>query len=186
MKKAIFGVSCLLAISTTGCGGCGATKSNGPTSAAGVAQAKAEIQTDDKGHTVEQKNIIERLKRDNQPGSVKHLYVVSAYSGQVIMYSPVAGKVTSSGKRLTPTSIAVGTSGDWRREGFDVDIGGKSRTTGEVIQDDGTYGSSAEYLYWFTPDGRYMQTYISGGTLVYISDQPLSGVKGVTITIESK
>src|SRR3989344_9304929 len=63
------------------------------------------VKTGVDGLTIEQRNIIERIKMDNQVGSVKHLYVISAYSGQVLIYSTVRGKVTSSGKRLTPDRV---------------------------------------------------------------------------------
>jgi hypothetical protein len=60
---------------------CGPISTQTPLSASGVSKASTIVQTDDKGNTVEQRNIIERLKRDNEPGSIKHLYVISAYSG---------------------------------------------------------------------------------------------------------
>lgn len=54
-----------------------------PQSASGVSKASVKVQTDENGNSIEQKNIIERLHRDNLPRSIKHLYVISAYSGQV-------------------------------------------------------------------------------------------------------
>ena len=71
----------------------------------GVKKATTTVVTDQNGYTSEQKNIIERYKRDNLPGSIKHLYVISDASGQVLIYSTVKGKVTSSGKRLTPLTV---------------------------------------------------------------------------------
>lgn len=169
--------------------GCSAKpESVNPVSAGGVRQASVgTIATDGNGHSAEQANIIERLKRDNQPGAIKHLYVISAYSGQVLIYSPVKGKVTSSGKRLTPTSIAAlsANSGTNHQEkGLPFVVNGEIHYSGEVVQDDGTFGSSEPYLYWFTPDGRYHQHYSSGGQIIHIADQPMT-VKNVVITIES-
>lgn len=168
------------------CVGCSKTPTQQPAvSATGVQQTIASVKTDSSGHTTEQNNIIERLKRDNEPGAVKHLYLISAYSGQVLIYSTVKGKVTSSGKRLTPNTMAPqyhsGTG--WNESGSAFNTGNGRHYTGEVIQDDGTYGNSMEYLYWFTPDGRYMQTYVSGGTLVFVADQPVT-VKGVVMNLE--
>ena len=60
-------------------------------SASGVKKATVQVPTNPDGLTVEQQNIRERLLEVNKPGSVKHLYVISAYSGQVIIYSTVRG-----------------------------------------------------------------------------------------------
>jgi hypothetical protein len=78
------------------------------------ARRASRSQTGTDGLTVEQRNIRDRLKIDNLPGSIKHLYVISAYSGQVLLYSTVRGKITSGGKRLTPSMVAVqrGSSAD--------------------------------------------------------------------------
>lgn len=172
------------------CSGCACTSEVAvvrPESASGVKQAQVKVPVDSEGHTTEQRNIIERLKRDNEPGSIKHLYVISTYSGQVLLYSAVRGKVTSSSKRLTPTTVHAGYFEDshgWPKpSGSQVNIGGKEHLTSEVLQDDGTYGSSIEYLYWFTPDGRFHQHYLSGGQIVHVADQPVS-VKGVVINLQ--
>jgi hypothetical protein len=129
------------------------------------------------GATVEQKNIQKRLSVDNEPGAVKHLYVVSAYSGQVIFYSTVDGKVTSSGKRLQPYEKVDTVSGG--------SYGALNPYSYENLQDDGTYGSSIDYLYWWDAQGRYHQHYPSGGQIIHISDQPLT-VKGITINLSSE
>ena len=155
-------------------------RNNQPESASGVKKATVQIPTNSEGMTTEQQNIRERLLEDNKPGSVKHLYVISAYSGQVIIYSTVRGKVTSGGKRLTPTEVAA--TGN-RDAGFEVGIGRERHWTGEVLQDDGTYGSSTEYLYWWDTKGVYHQHYVSGGQIVHVSNQPLA-VKGIIINME--
>lgn len=163
----------------------------GPVSSSGVEQATTKVETDADGNTVEQKNIMERLKRDNMPGSIKHLYIMSAYSGDVLIYSTVIGKVTSSGKRLTPVTVQGGTGWDYNKNSnlssMDnrVTIGDKSFITDEVIQDDGTYGSSIEYLYWFDSKGIYHQQYITGGMIVHVSDQPIA-VKSVILNLSSE
>lgn len=142
-------------------------------SASGVQQARATVQVQSNGLTVEQENVRNRLVMDNKPGAIKHLYVISAFSGDVLLYSTVRGKVTSSGKRLTPTSVFAGNGDHWGPNGLRVNIGGDDERTTEVLQDDGTYGSSIEYLYWWDAKGVYHQHYVSGGQIVHISDQPL-------------
>lgn len=142
------------------------------------------MQTDQNGHTVEQNQIVRRYQNDNKLGAIKHLYIISAYTGQVIIYSTVSGKVTSSGKRLTPNTVVdAGGEGMLNTYGFDINIGGHACRTTEVLQDDGTYGNSEPYIYWFDTRGIYHQHYLSGGQIVHISDQPLA-VKSIIINME--
>lgn len=168
--------------------GCGASRPAAK-SVTGVQQTKATVRTGADGLTNEQRNIKERLEQENAPGAVKHLYVFSSYSGQCLLYSTVRGKVTSSGKRLSPTSVgwvnntAVegGVNG-----GVAFDLNGRTAVTKELIQDDGTYGSSIEYLYWFDAGaGGYRQFYLSGGVFVVVSSTPLT-VKSVTVRVEEQ
>lgn len=139
----------------------------------GVQKASVVVQTDPNGNTVEQTQIMKRYKRDNTPGSIKYLYVISSYSGDVIIYSTVKGKVTSSGKRLTPTQVEANSTINSSFYTNWVSIGENKFATPEVIQDDGTYGSSEPYLYWFDTKDVYHQHYVSGGQIIHISDEPL-------------
>lgn len=171
MKKKI--TLALFAVLLTFSIGCGPTSSTSTkdVSNSGVIQATTKVQTDLNGNTIEQNNIINRLKEDNKPGSIKHLYIISLYSGQVIIYSTVKGKVTSSGKRISPTLLAI-TGGDYHHE-YNPDL----------IQDDGTYGSSVEYIYWWDSKGIYHQQYVTGGMLLHISNEPIA-VKSITLNLE--
>jgi len=152
----------LLAPALTGCGG------KSPSS--GIGEVSADIEVNAEGRTFEQENIKRRLELENAPGSIKHLYVFSAYSGQAIFYSTVAGKVTSSGKRLTnPMTLKRGC------------LGGEYVLP--ALGEDGTYGSSIPYLYWFDAKGIYHQHYVTGGQIVHLSDQPIA-VKSVILNLE--
>lgn len=157
-----------------------------PKSDSGVKKVSAKVKVGADGMTVEQRNVKKRLEEDNRPGSIKHLYLISAYSGQVIFYSTVKGKVTSGSKRLTPTSVAAidGQCVSGEHAGQSVSVGGYSRRTSEVIQDDGTYGSSMPYLYWWDTKGVYHQHYVTGGQIVHISAQPIV-VKSVIINMDT-
>ena len=110
------------------------------------------------------------------------MYVVSSFSGDCILYSTVQGKVTSSGKRLSPTNVVVGSAGDFKLIGYKIPDG---RITGEVLQDDGTYGSSIEYLYWWDSRGMYHQHYVSGGQIIHVSDSPMSFPK-IMLNLETQ
>ncbi len=148
----------------------------------GITKTTADVKTGSDGLTVEQRNIKKRIERDNEAGSIKHLYIISAYSGQVLIYSTVQGKVTSSGKRLTPRTVN-GNGYETAGESNYVTVGGASYTTNEMIEEDGTFGSSIEYIYWFDQRGAYHQHYITGGQILHISDQPLD-VKNVVLNME--
>jgi competence protein ComGC len=97
----------------------------------GVEKVIQKVSVQANGKTLEQDNVAKRLELENKPGSIQHLYVMSAYSGQVLLYSTVKGKVTSSGKRLSPTILSSTYT---------------ERYNPEIIGDDGTYGNSIEYL----------------------------------------
>lgn len=178
MKK-ILSIAILLIVSLMLMGADGCDRQAAPQSASGVVKAEVRVQTDKDGLTIEQQNVGKRILQDNKIGAIKHLYVISAYSGQVLIYSTVKGKVTSSGKRLTPNSI----NGSEAAYTIPIDIGGYRRYTTEVLQDDGTYGSSVEYLFWWDTKGVYHQHYVSGGQILHITDQPLA-VKSVTINMQ--
>lgn len=153
------------------------------TSDSGVQKASVAVKTDINGHTVEQKNIMERLQRDNDLGSLKHLYVISSFSGDVMEYSTVAGKVTSGGKRLSPKTVVGSYHESGRGSANYVVINGDTYATDEVLDDGGSYGESMNYVYWFDAQGNYHQYFPSGGTYLHISDKPLR-IKKSNLTFE--
>ena len=154
------------------CPSCNQVTQN-PVSDSGVKKVTATVSTNSDGQTVEQKNIFDRYDMDDDPGAIKHLYVISAYSGDVIIYSTVMGKVTSSGKRLSPITVNGTYDGMTSSLRNYVMVGNKKFTTDEVIQDDGTYGSSIPYLYWFDSKGIFHKHFVSGGQILHISSQPI-------------
>jgi hypothetical protein len=167
------------ALFATGCSGCNSkpAANAGPISMTGIKEAVAEVKAGTDGLTNEQRNIKERLKLDNDPGSIKHLYVFSSMTGKPLLYSTVRGKVTSSGKRLSPTTLQDswpnGNAGYVVAPGSVVNTPGGKRYTAEAIQDDGTYGSSIDYLYWFDVKGTFRQLYVPSGAMLVISTEPL-------------
>lgn len=180
MKKLLGLISLMLMLVLTSC----ERKIQDVKTDSGVGKAKAEIKAGADGLTIEQRNIKKRVERDNAVGSIKHLYVISAYSGQVLIYSTVDGKVSSSGKKLNPKTVQ-GYYNDGNGVTIDntVVISGRRYVTNEMIEDDGTFGSSIDYIYWFDQKGVYHQHYINGGQILHISDEPLS-VKSVIINME--
>ncbi len=167
------------------CGGSAKDDNSNVKSSSGVGQTSVHVEVGSDGLTAEQRNVRDRLILDNKPGSIKHLYVISPYSGQVLLYSTVRGKVTSSGKRLAPRSV-VATDGNYVDNDFNgiaVQIGGQTRRTTEVIQDDGTYGDSVPYIYWWDVQGRYHQHFFTDGQILHLSDQPIA-VKNIILNLE--
>lgn len=144
-----------------------------PVSASGVEKAELQVITNIKGLTVEQENVRDRLLMDNKVGAIKHLYVISPESGAIILYSTVKGKVTSSGKRLTPRSVITLENYTSAFSGFPVKFGKETKYTNEVLQDDGTYGDSEPYIYWWDSRGVYHQHFMGDGQIVHVSDQTL-------------
>lgn len=170
----VFFLSFCLMLMSNGCAD--DTPQRTPRSDSGIKKISAEVQVQSNGRTLEQQNIFERYKADSDPAAVKHLYVISSMSGDCIMYSTVKGKVTSSGKRLSPYSVEVHPGGEYakRHHGYSLADG---RITSEVLQDDGTYGSSYPYIYWFDVRGNYHQHYVVGGQIVHVSDVPMAWPK---------
>jgi len=99
-------ILCLSFLALTGCGGggCGSTytgtTSKGDVKPVGV----VKIDTDTKGQSVDQAMIKKRLEQIKH-GSIKHVYVISPYSGAVLLYSTAKGNVISGGKRLSPYTV---------------------------------------------------------------------------------
>ena len=52
-----------------------------------------------------------------------------------------------------------------------------------MLGDDGAYGSSGDYIFWFDSKDAYHQHYLSGGQIVHVSDQPLA-VSSIIINVE--
>lgn len=148
----------------------------------GVTKASIKIKTGVDGLTAEQRNITMKNERDAEPGSVKFAYVISAYTGDVLEQSTVKCKVTSGGKRLSPKTV-IGDSYQHTSNNNWVNIGGTNFTTNEVLDELGTYGESANYIYWEDAGGNYHQYFPSGGTYLHISDKPLR-VKKSVVTFE--
>lgn len=141
----------------------GCDEMESPIADTGIKKVTADVMTGADGMTNEQRNVRRRLEEDNKPGAIKYIYLVSNMTGDCLFYDIVDGKVTSSGKRLTSGEyLAPGDGGQYNRH-FVMDR----------IGDDGTYGSSTPYLYYWNTNGIYRQVYITGGTTLIVSEEPI-------------
>ena len=140
------------------------------------AKANLVVKKQADGMTLEQSNIVKSYEVENRPGAIKHLYVISPYSGKVLIYSTVAGKVTSSVKGLNPSTVSAldGQNVGSSHYGMAVTVHGKEKYTQEVMNESGTYGTSRpEFIYWWDTKGIYHQHYVTGGQMIHVSDQPM-------------
>ena len=113
-------------------------------------------------------NIKHRLELTSNPGAIGFVLLMNA-AGQPIMYTSVKGKITSGSKRLTePDRLSSHANGANVRA---------------ASSDEGTYGSSDPYIYFWTTEGQYVQW---SGTYLY-SDKPLRvKIEPLVIAIETK
>jgi hypothetical protein len=102
-------------------------------------------------------NIKKRLQLTSNPGLTGFVLLMNE-AGQPIMYTGIKGKITSSGKRLTAPYRVV----RWDK--------GQAHGDKDLIapSDEGTWGSSAPYIYFWTITGQYIQW---NGKYLY-SDKP--------------
>jgi hypothetical protein len=137
-------------------------------SASGAKMATVgKLPLDEQGHTAEQRQIIQKTQVDADPNQIWHIYIISPFDRQIILHSSAKGKVTSSGKRLTPQELSDASSMT-----FTVD--GLTLFTHEMPSEDGTFGSSAEYIYWTDTKGRNRRHYLTDGQIIHVVDQELS------------
>lgn len=125
----------------------------------------------DLNDSLERANVIEHLKRNNQPDRVRYIYLL-ADTGGVYAYYVIKGKVTSTAAQLTPTDNVV-----------DVCSKGTEYCP-QVVQgptDDGSYGGDEGGIYFFTDTGVEVQW--NGRWL--LTDAPME-IKTPTLTLTEK
>ena len=124
--------------------GCSETKSTGrtETSEARLDRRAMAFSPYQVQHFTEAKSVNARIEMMDNPNLIGWVYWLS-WDGRVVLYEAVKGKITSSGKRLEPVT------NNW---GSNEYAGGQ-----EVVQTDGTFGSSDKYVYYLTVEGIYRQ-----------------------------
>jgi hypothetical protein len=150
--KYLASVSVLLCLALAGCDDL--PQSNKNVQAEKAAAAAQSIKFEE---NAEIDNIKRRLELTADPGKFGFILLLNQ-AGQPILYEGVKGKVTSGGKRLTPPDRA---SSGWGAGGNTV--------TRAAASDEGTWGSSSPYIFYWNTDGVYRQW--DGGYLY--SDQPI-------------
>jgi hypothetical protein len=108
-------------------------------------------------------NIKKRLELTSQPGLLGYIVLLNGV-GQPVYYGTVKGKVTSGGKRLT------------RPDRSTAEGAGQNNVVMQAPSDEGTYGSSGEYIFFWTTSGQYMQwndKYLYSDKPIRLTVQPL-------------
>lgn len=104
--------------------------------------------------SLERENLVRRLKHMNVQNRIMYVHVIGM-NGNVVISSQVQGKVSSLNSLLTTDKQIVRLAGGQTAVLPSPDF-------------DGSYGKNPEGVFWFTPDGEYMET-----TLYYIvTDRP--------------
>lgn len=102
-------------------------------------------------------NIRRRLELTSNPGQIGFVLLLNEM-GKPVMYTSVKGKITSGGKRLTsPQQTQAADCGEFNCDQLI-----------EAPSDEGTYGSSNPYIFFWTTNDQYIQW---SGKYLY-SDKP--------------
>lgn len=147
------------------------TEQNDPTANANYEAQKSNDPIPSLSDSLERGNIVEHLKRNNQPDRVRYIYLL-ADTGGIYAYFVLKGKVTSTSAQLTPTDDLVrpcSTGGD---------------CSWQVVQgptDDGSFDGDEGGIYFFTDTGMEVQW--NGRWL--LTDEPLK-IQTPTLTLTTK
>ena len=118
-------------------------------------------------------NIKTRLELTSNPLLMGYIVLFNKM-GQPIMYTTVKGKVTSGSKRLTSKQNTIWCDGGGHSKGCNLD----------APSDEGAYGSSGAYVYFWTMNGQYIQW---GKGDYYYSTNPIRlNVKPLIVNINIK
>lgn len=121
-------------------------------------------------YSLERKNIIERTKRWNNENKVSYIYLLSY--GNIISFYPIKGKVSSVNSTLTNPEQIVLTA--------DYDVGEAHGRSAHVVsspQEDGSYGTNGDAIFFFTTDG----TYVEWNSEYLLVDKPLKVTQPVAL-----
>jgi hypothetical protein len=102
---------------------------------------------------LERKNLSKRLEQYNSAGDTNYVYIMT-FSGQVIGYYVIEGKVSSTGSQMTSTNVVSNCGSQNNGDG-----GGCSVT--DSIGDDGSYGpeEGGDFgVFFFTSTGVLVET----------------------------
>lgn len=143
----------------------------------GLVQAQPPIKMDE---SLERANLIKRYEYLNDRSNLHHVYMLSN-DGKVISYMVAQGKVSSVNSKLTNDKQIVEVPGaEFDEHGGGAGAEGPNFKVLESPQMDGSYGSNGDAIFFFTPDGQYVE--YNGKYLV--SEEPKQITTEVTLVEE--
>jgi len=158
MKKPLLAFG-LIAVAFCTMGADGAGCDGNPPTTVKAREEQKSIQAANSVHfdeNAERENIVHRLQLTADPGKLGFILLLN-HMGQPILYEGVKGKITSSHKRLTPPDYASSAGA------------GNNNYVRQSASDEGTFGQSDDYIYYWNTEGVYRQW---SGLYLY-SDQPI-------------
>lgn len=169
MRKIMIALVATSALLLTACEG---NPQTNPAKAAQAAKAAEAANSINFTENAEIDNIKARLELTSNPGQIGYVLLLNEM-GKPVMYAGVRGKITSGQKRLTaPQEVKC------------LEVAGQVGCSQQMVDspsDEGTYGGSAPYVFFWTVDGQYFQW---AGKYLY-SDKPFR-IEDPTIVILSK
>lgn len=114
--------------------------------------------------TLEKQNLQKKIKLEENPDRIGYITLAVGVSSKPYGYYTVKGKVSSSGSQLDPEDLVNcgrAALGDGSYNEYCEVVDGP--------QDDGTYGAGDPGIFFFTPDGTYVE---HNGYYTY-SSQPI-------------
>lgn len=152
MKKILFALLVTLFLA-----GCEEVKSQSTAKKVQAQKAAAAAESITFTENAEIDNIKKRLELTANPGLLGYVVLLNEM-GQPVMYTGIKGKITSGAKRLTKPYEFL--RKDCGQASCDKEVASTS--------DEGTYGHSGEYIYFWTVNDNYIQW---NGKYLY-SDKP--------------
>jgi hypothetical protein len=140
MNRIVIAIVGLCTVMLAGCLDTSAPVKNQQAEAARIAANSIQF-TDN----AEIENIKKRVELTSKPGLMGFIMLLNQ-AGQPILYEGVTGKVTSGGKRLTTPDRASSAWGS-----------GTNTIVRASPSDEGTWGSSGEYIFYWNQSGEYRQ-----------------------------
>lgn len=143
----------------------------------GLVQAQPPFQMEE---SLERANLIRRYKHLNDRSNEHHVYMLS-HDGKVINYEMAQGKVSSVNSKLTNDKQIIEVPG--ARYDAGNGAGGAEGPNFKVVESpqmDGSYGSNGDAIFFFTPDGDYVEY----NGIYVVSDEPKEITTEVTLVEE--
>ena len=119
-------------------------------------------------YSLERVNLIERLERFNDPNKISYIYLLSDM-GQIYGFFPIKGKVSSVNSALSIGEQVIDDPFGYRANG----------AQGQVVespQEDGSYGTNGDAVFFFTTENVYVEwngKYLLMDQALQLTEQPL-------------